>query len=167
LFKTPDQAPDSIYAPDNKHCSCCASTDAGCTDLTWLDLKRLAFASDNGIIEIWSTGESFNEVDILANLTGHDDIVQSISVNCDRVKIVSGSLDMRLVKCDDDDGGDDDGGDDGCDDDDDVHLMMVVMMMVMMMVVTMMMVVMMMVVTMMMVTMVVVMMMVVMMMTFI
>jgi hypothetical protein len=132
-------------------------------------LKRLAFASDNGIIEIWSTGESFNEVDILANLTGHDDIVQSISVNCDRVKIVSGSLDMRLVKCDDDDGGDDDGGDDGCgdddgcDDDDDVHLMM----MVMMMVVTMMMVVMMMVVTMMMVTMVVVMMMVVMMMTFI
>jgi methylosome protein 50 len=102
LFKTPDQAPDSIYAPDNKHCSCCASTNAGCTDLTWLDKKRLAFASDNGIIELWCTGESFNEVEILANLTGHDDIVQSISVNCDRVKIVSGSLDMRLVKyCDD------------------------------------------------------------------
>lgn len=97
LFKSPDQAPDSIYAPDNKHCSCCASTDAGCTDLTWLDEKRLAFASDNGIIELWSTGESFNEVEILANLTGHDDIVQSISVNCDKVKIVSGSLDMRSV----------------------------------------------------------------------
>ena len=164
MFKTPDQAPDSIYAPDNKHCSCCASTDAGCTDLTWLDLKRLAFASDNGIIEIWSTGESFNEVEILANLTGHDNIVQSISVNCDRVKIVSGSLDMRLVKCDDDggdddddDGGDDDGGgddgdygcgdDDGCDDDDDVHLMMVVMMMVVVMMMMMMMVVMMMMMT--------------------
>ena len=58
----------------------------------------MAFASDNGVIELWCVGESFNEVEILANLTGHDDIVQSISVNCDRVKIVSGSLDMRLVK---------------------------------------------------------------------
>ena len=96
LFKTPDQAPDSIYAPDNKHCSCCASTNAGCTDLTWLDEKRLAFASDNGVIELWCVGESFNEVEILANLTGHDDIVQSISVNCGRVKIVSASLDMSI-----------------------------------------------------------------------
>lgn len=98
LFKTPDLAPDSIYAPDNKHFSCCASTNAGCTDLMWLDEKRLAFASDNGIIELWCMGENFNEVDILANLNGHDDIVHSISVNCDKVKIVSGSLDMRCQK---------------------------------------------------------------------
>lgn len=95
LFKNPDQAPDSIYSPESKHCSSCAATSAGCTDLQWLDERRLALASDNGIIELWCTSDSFDTVEILAKLTGHDDIIQSISVNQDKNVIVSGSLDTR------------------------------------------------------------------------
>lgn len=98
LFKNPDQAPDNIYSPDNSHCSSCAATNAGCTDLQWLDEQRLALASDNGIIELWCIADSFDTVEIFAKLAGHDDIVHSITVNSDKNKIASGSLDTRFVR---------------------------------------------------------------------
>ena len=98
LFKNPNQAPDNIYSPDNKHCNSCAATNAGCTDVQWLDEQRLALASDNGLIELWCIADSFDDVDIIAKLTGHHDVIHSISLNHDRNKIVSGSSDARFVK---------------------------------------------------------------------
>ncbi|XP_063971179.1 methylosome protein WDR77-like [Lytechinus pictus] len=86
---------DPSSAPDVNRSSAGVRTEAGITDLEWIDENRLAVASDTGAIEIWQL-ES-NAFRNLFYLYEHDSTVNSVSVNSNKTRVISGSSD-RLIK---------------------------------------------------------------------
>jgi methylosome protein 50 len=89
IFKDASTAPDPEYSCGR------ACTEAGMTDLQWLDSNRIVVALDDGSVEIWGQSGSLPGLENLASLTEHDDIVTSISVDCAKRRIISGSRDKR------------------------------------------------------------------------
>lgn len=89
LFKDPAKAPDVHY------CSAGCPTESGTTDIKWIDSRRLVLGSDSGTVDIWCLSGSFQSLENMASLTDHDNTVSSVSVDCIKSKIVSGSWDRR------------------------------------------------------------------------
>lgn len=89
LFKDPAKAPDVHY------CSAGCATESGTTDIKWIDSRRLVLGSDSGTVDIWCLSGSFQSLENMASLSDHDNSVSSVSVDCIKSKIVSGSWDRR------------------------------------------------------------------------
>lgn len=86
---------DRAKAPDVQYCSAGCSTESGTTDIKWIDSRRLVLGSDSGSVDIWCLSGSFQNLENMASLTDHDNTVSSVSVDCIKSKIVSGSWDRR------------------------------------------------------------------------
>ena len=86
---------DSKTAPDPQYSCGRTYTEAGITDVQWLDSNRMVVALDDGSVEIWAQSGTLPGLENMASLTEHDDIVSSISVDCAKRRIVSGSCDRR------------------------------------------------------------------------
>lgn len=86
---------DRAKAPDVQYCSAGCSTESGTTDIKWIDSRRLVLGSDSGTVDIWCLSGSFQSLENMASLTDHDNTVSSVSVDCIKSKIISGSWDRR------------------------------------------------------------------------
>ncbi|XP_068710637.1 methylosome protein WDR77-like [Montipora capricornis] len=87
---------DRVKAPDVQYCSAGCSTESGTTDIKWIDSRSLVLASDSGSVDIWCLSGSFQSLENMASLTDHDNTVSSVSVDCIRSKIISGSWDRSI-----------------------------------------------------------------------
>ncbi|XP_031572952.1 methylosome protein 50-like [Actinia tenebrosa] len=87
---------DASTAPDPEYSSGRACTEAGINDVQWLDSSRMVVGLDDGSVEIWAQTGSLPGLENLASLTEHDDIVSSVSVDCARKRIISGSRDRSI-----------------------------------------------------------------------
>lgn len=88
---------DRAKAPDVHYCSAGCATESGTTDIKWIDSKRLVLGSDTGTVDIWCLSGSFQSLENMASLSDHDNTISSVSVDCVKSKIVSGSWD-RCIK---------------------------------------------------------------------
>ncbi|XP_071476900.1 methylosome protein WDR77-like [Diadema antillarum] len=88
---------DPANAPEMDRSSAGVRTEAGITDIEWIDENRLAIGSDSGAIEIWQLENSRSSFRNLFYLYEHDNAVNSVSVNSNKTRVVSGSSD-KLVK---------------------------------------------------------------------
>ncbi|XP_033629607.1 methylosome protein 50-like [Asterias rubens] len=88
---------DPGNAPDISKCSAGIQTEAGVTDIQWIDECRVAIASDSGAIEVWQLVNSRSAFRNLFYLYEHDNAVHSISINSNKTRIISGSSD-KLIK---------------------------------------------------------------------
>lgn len=86
---------DRAKAPDVHYCSAGCATESGTTDIKWIDSRRLVLGSDSGTVDIWCLNGSFQCLENMASLSDHDNTVSSVSVDCIKSKIVSGSWDRR------------------------------------------------------------------------
>ena len=86
---------DRAKAPDVHYCSAGCATESGTTDIKWIDSRRLVLGSDTGTVDIWCLSGSFQSLENMASLSDHDNTVSSVSVDCVKSKIVSGSWDRR------------------------------------------------------------------------
>lgn len=84
---------DRAKAPDVHYCSAGCATESGTTDIKWIDSKRLVLGSDTGTVDIWCLSGSFQTLENMASLSDHDNTISSVSVDCVKSKIVSGSWD--------------------------------------------------------------------------
>ncbi|EDO26888.1 predicted protein, partial [Nematostella vectensis] len=87
IFREPSTAPEVEYSCGR------AATESGVTDLKWLDSKRIVVGSDNGAVDIWSQSGSLLGLENLASLKEHDNVVSSVSVDCEKSRIISASWD--------------------------------------------------------------------------
>ncbi|KAJ7383640.1 Methylosome protein 50 [Desmophyllum pertusum] len=87
---------DRAKAPDVHYCSAGCTTESGTTDIKWIDSRRLVLGSDSGTVDIWCLSGSFQSLENMATLTDHDNTVSSVSVDCIKSKIVSGSWDRSI-----------------------------------------------------------------------
>ena len=86
---------DRAKAPDVHYCSAGSPTECGTTDIKWIDSRRLVLGTDSGAVDIWSLSGSFQDLENMATFSEHDDTVSSVSVDCVKNKVVSGSWDRR------------------------------------------------------------------------
>lgn len=84
---------DRAKAPDVHYCSAGCATESGTTDIKWIDSRRLVLGSDTGTVDIWCLSGSFQSLENMASLSDHDNTISSVSVDCVKSKIVSGSWD--------------------------------------------------------------------------
>ncbi|EDO32035.1 predicted protein [Nematostella vectensis] len=90
IFREPSTAPEVEYSCGR------AATESGVTDLKWLDSKRIVVGSDNGAVDIWSQSGSLLGLENLASLKEHDNVVSSVSVDCEKSRIISASWDRSI-----------------------------------------------------------------------
>lgn len=88
---------DPSNAPEVEKCSAGVQTEAGITDIAWIDECRIAVASDSGAIEVWQLVNSRSAFRNLFYLYEHDDTVHAVSINSNKTRLVSGSSD-KLIK---------------------------------------------------------------------
>lgn len=86
---------DSTKAPDPEYSNGRTYTESGITDVQWLDSSRMVIGLDDGSVEIWAQSGSLPGLENLASLTEHDDVVNTIAVDCGKRRIISGSCDKR------------------------------------------------------------------------
>lgn len=86
---------DASTAPDPEYSNGRACTEAGINDVEWLDSSRMVVALDDGSVEIWAQTGNLPGLENLVSFTEHDDIVSSVSVDCAKKRIISGSRDRR------------------------------------------------------------------------
>ena len=86
---------DPAFAPEVPHIDIRSSTDAGMSDVCWVDNKRLITASDTGGVDIWKILNDGKTLEKSLSLMEHDDICCSIELNNSHQQIISGSWDGR------------------------------------------------------------------------
>ncbi|XP_072045645.1 methylosome protein WDR77-like [Amphiura filiformis] len=90
---------DPSNAPEIEKCSAGVQTEAGVTDIEWIDESRIAVASDSGAIEVWHLVNSRSAFRNLFYLYEHArrPHVHAVSINSNKTRLVSGSSD-KLIK---------------------------------------------------------------------
>ncbi|KAH9488574.1 Methylosome protein 50 [Bulinus truncatus] len=83
-------------APDVDRCTAGVQLEAGVGDAKWVDNTRVLVGLDTGGIAVWSLEDDYLFV-LSHAAVGHDGVVTSVSVTCDKTKAVSGSHD-RCIK---------------------------------------------------------------------
>lgn len=86
---------DSTKAPDPEYSNGRTYTQSGITDVQWLDSTKIVIASDDGSVEIWAQSGSLPGLENLASLEEHNNVVSTISIDCAKRRLVSGSYDKR------------------------------------------------------------------------
>ncbi|KAH9499054.1 Methylosome protein 50 [Bulinus truncatus] len=89
------QTPES--APDVDRCTAGVQLEAGVGDAKWVDNTRVLVGLDTGGIAVWSLEDDYRTFVLSHAAVGHDGVVTSVSVTCDKTKAVSGSHD-RCIK---------------------------------------------------------------------
>nr|DBA33982.1 TPA: hypothetical protein GDO54_001593 [Pyxicephalus adspersus] len=87
---------DPLGAPNENLCTAGVQTEAGVTDVAWVQEKGILVASDTGSVELW---ELLDNESLLANkftTYEHDNIVTSLSVFTGGLQAVSGSKDCSV-----------------------------------------------------------------------
>ncbi len=87
---------DPKFAPEIPHIDSATETEAGNSDIAWVDSKRMIVASDSGSVEVWKILEDGQAMENSLSLTEHDDICCSVCVNESHQQILSGSWDGRF-----------------------------------------------------------------------
>ncbi|XP_033101853.1 methylosome protein 50-like [Anneissia japonica] len=87
---------DPNNAPTIERCSAGVQTEAGVTDIIWIDELRIAVASDTGAVEIWQLVDSRSSFKNLFYLFEHHETVNSVKINSNRTRLASGSADCII-----------------------------------------------------------------------
>lgn len=86
---------DPKFAPAIPHIDIGTETEAGNSDVLWVDEKRLIVASDAGSVDLWTVLDNGRAIENSLCLLEHNGICSSISLNGSKQQIVSGSYDGR------------------------------------------------------------------------
>lgn len=88
-FEKPTDAPTAPTAT--------APVGSGITDLDWIpDSDRIAACTDSGMVYLWKLLPERNALTCLSTCTEHDDIISSMSVNCNGSKFATASYDRSI-----------------------------------------------------------------------
>jgi len=86
------------HAPNVEMCTAGVQLEAGVGDAQWVDGRSVLVGLDTGGVALWSLeGEDYSTFTQAQSATGHDNVVISLSVLCDRSKAVSAGHD-RCIK---------------------------------------------------------------------
>ena len=88
---------DPKFAPAVPHIDVGTETEAGNSDVVWLDEKRLLVASDSGAVDLWTVLDSGRTIENSMSYLEHNDVCSSISLNLTKQQVVSGSWDGRYA----------------------------------------------------------------------
>ena len=86
---------DPKFAPAVPHIDISTETEAGNSDVIWLDNKRLLVATDSGAVDLWTVLDDGRSIENSISYLEHNDVCSSISLNPTKQQIVSGSWDGR------------------------------------------------------------------------
>ena len=86
---------DPEFAPAAPHIDVGTETEAGNSDIIWLDERRLLVASDSGAVDLWTVLSDGSGIENSISYLEHNDVCSSISVNNTKQQVVSGSWDSR------------------------------------------------------------------------
>ncbi|CAL1537380.1 unnamed protein product [Lymnaea stagnalis] len=89
------QTPES--APDVDKCTAGVQLEAGVGDAKWVDNTHVLVGLDTGGIALWNLEDDYHTFVLSHAAAGHDGIVTSVSVVCDKTKAASSSND-RCIK---------------------------------------------------------------------
>eukprot|EP00795_Rhopilema_esculentum_P000431 gene431-10102_t len=84
---------DPKFAPEIPHIDAAVVTDAGNSDVSWVDDKQLIVASDTGAIDLWTIQNSNGTLENSISFHEHDDICSSVSLDPSRIQFASSSWD--------------------------------------------------------------------------
>lgn len=86
---------DAKFAPNIPHVDYATQNEAGCTDIDWIDEKRIIISTDAGTIEVWQ----LEDAPILSNkilLSEHNDICSALSISKQSKQVASASWDSSI-----------------------------------------------------------------------
>ena len=86
---------DPNFAPAVPHIDIGTETEAGNSDVIWIDDKRLLVASDSGAVDLWTVLDEGRAIENSLSYLEHDDVCSSICLNASKQQVVSGSWDGR------------------------------------------------------------------------
>ena len=89
---------DPKFAPNTPHVDVAAETEAGSTDVQWINKNKVVVASDSGAVDVWTLIEDGRMLEHSMSLLEHDDLCSSVSIDAGCQQIVSGSWDARYNK---------------------------------------------------------------------
>ncbi|XP_013074672.2 methylosome protein 50-like isoform X2 [Biomphalaria glabrata] len=84
-------------APDVDRCTAGVQLEAGVGDAKWIDNTHVLVGLDTGGIAVWNLEDDFRTFVLSHAAVGHDGVVTSVSVTCDKTKAASSSHD-RCIK---------------------------------------------------------------------
>lgn len=87
---------DAKFAPHTPHVDYRATTQAGCTDIAWIDDTKLVVSSDSGGLEIWDLKDDSPTMENSLVLSEHGNVCSSVSVSSFTQQLVSGSWDNYI-----------------------------------------------------------------------
>jgi len=87
---------DPEFAPAAPHIDVGTETEAGNSDIIWLDERRLLVASDSGAVDLWTVLSDGSGIENSISYLEHNDVCSSISVNNTKQQVVSGSWDSSI-----------------------------------------------------------------------
>eukprot|EP00794_Sanderia_malayensis_P007106 gene7106-7909_t len=87
---------DPRFAPEIPHIDCSTETEAGSSDVIWVNNKQLVVASDSGAIDVWGVLDDGKMMENSLSLAEHDNVCCSICLNDTHQQILSGSWDGRI-----------------------------------------------------------------------
>lgn len=88
---------DPHFAPAVPHIDIGVETEAGGSDVTWIDEKRLLVASDSGAVDLWTVVDNGRAMENTLSYLEHSGICSSICLNNSKQQVVSGSYDGRYA----------------------------------------------------------------------
>ncbi|XP_053562613.1 methylosome protein 50 [Bombina bombina] len=87
---------DPFGAPVESLCTAGVQTEAGVTDVAWVQEKGILVASDSGAVELWEMIEKEYLIVNKFSKYDHDDIVTTLSVFTGGTQAISGSRDFSV-----------------------------------------------------------------------
>uniref|UniRef100_A0A0B7A844 Uncharacterized protein n=1 Tax=Arion vulgaris TaxID=1028688 RepID=A0A0B7A844_9EUPU len=91
FYQTPEAAPNV------DKCTAGVQLEAGICDAEWVNTTHVVAGLDTGGIAVWKLEDDYRTFVLSQAAAGHDGIVTSVSVVCDKTKAVSGGHD-RCIK---------------------------------------------------------------------
>ncbi|CAG5116879.1 unnamed protein product, partial [Candidula unifasciata] len=87
FYQTPEAAPNV------DKCTAGVQLEAGICDCEWIDRTHIIVGLDTGGIAVWNLEDDYHTFVLSHAAAGHDDVVTSVSVVCDKTKAASSGID--------------------------------------------------------------------------
>uniref|UniRef100_A0A0B7A8P3 Uncharacterized protein n=1 Tax=Arion vulgaris TaxID=1028688 RepID=A0A0B7A8P3_9EUPU len=90
FYQTPE------VAPNVDKCTAGVQLEAGICDVEWIDGTHVFVSLDTGRVAVWNLEDNYQTFTQLHSAAGHDGIVTSVSVVCDKTKAASSGHDKCI-----------------------------------------------------------------------